>query len=97
MHERKYVFISLSLEKLRSSDATETGNVRNNDNAVTKSGKLEVKSCWIMKLRRSLTLLLFTSADLTHSAAQIAKATHETRGAEPRAMVYSVFNLWIVY
>ena len=33
MHERKYVFISLSLEKLRSSDATETGNVRNNDNA----------------------------------------------------------------
>ena len=41
MHERKYVIISLSLEKLRSSDATDTGNVRNNDKAVTKSGKLE--------------------------------------------------------
>ena len=44
MHERKYVFISLILEKLRSSDATDTGNVRNNDEAVTKSGKLDVKS-----------------------------------------------------
>ena len=74
MHERKYVFISLSLEKLRSSDATETGNVRNNDNAVTKSGKLEVKLSWIIKFRRSLTLSLFACADLIHSAAQERKA-----------------------
>ena len=36
--------INFSLEKLRSSDATETGRVKNSENAVTKSRTLESKS-----------------------------------------------------
>src|SRR6218665_33653 len=43
--------INFSLEKFRSSDATETFRVKNNDNVLTKSRKLETKSSWIIKLR----------------------------------------------
>src|SRR6218665_1752537 len=41
--------ISFSLEKFRSSDATETFRVKNSDNVLTKSRKLETKSSWIIK------------------------------------------------
>src|SRR6218665_2080449 len=44
--------INFSLEKFRSSDATETFRVKNSDNVLTKSRKLETKSSWIIKLRR---------------------------------------------
>src|SRR6218665_1225580 len=43
--------INFSLEKFRSSDATETFRVKNSDNVLTKSRKLETKSSWIIKLR----------------------------------------------
>src|SRR6218665_2810700 len=43
--------INFSLEKFRSSDATETFRVTNSDNVLTKSRKLETKSSWIIKLR----------------------------------------------
>ena len=43
--------INFSLEKFRSSDATETFRVKNSDNILTKSRKLETKSSWIIKLR----------------------------------------------
>src|SRR6218665_2470071 len=43
--------IILSLKKFRSSDATETFRVKNSDNVLTKSRKLETKSSWIIKLR----------------------------------------------
>src|SRR6218665_2179421 len=43
--------INFSLEKFRSSDATETFRVKNSDNVLTKSRKLEIKSSWIIKLR----------------------------------------------
>ena len=43
--------INFSLEKFRSSDATETSTVTNSDNVLTKSRKLETKSSWIIKLR----------------------------------------------
>src|SRR6218665_231018 len=46
--------INFSLEKFRSSDATETFRVKNNDNVLTKSRKLETKSSWIIKLRSFL-------------------------------------------
>src|SRR6218665_951243 len=42
--------INFSLEKFRSSDATETFRVKNSDNVLTKSRKLETKSSWIIKL-----------------------------------------------
>ena len=45
--------INFSLEKFRSSDATETCRVKNSDNVLTKSRKLETKSIWIIKLRSS--------------------------------------------
>src|SRR6218665_974033 len=48
--------INFSLEKLRSSDATETFRVKNSDNVLTKSRKLETKSSWIIKLRSFLNL-----------------------------------------
>src|SRR6218665_414667 len=47
--------INFSLEKFRSSDATET-RVKNSDNVLTKSRKLETKSSWIIKLRSFLNL-----------------------------------------
>src|SRR6218665_1406086 len=43
--------INFSLEKFRSSDATETFRFKNSDNVLTKSRKLETKSSWIIKLR----------------------------------------------
>src|SRR6218665_1193870 len=43
--------INFSLEKFRSSDAIETFRVKNSDNVLTKSRKLETKSSWIIKLR----------------------------------------------
>src|SRR6218665_2085793 len=43
--------INFSLEKFRSSDATETFRVKNSDNILTKSRKVETKSSWIIKLR----------------------------------------------
>src|SRR6218665_663299 len=48
--------INFSLEKFRSPDATETFRVKNSDNVLTKSGKLETKSSWIIKLRSFLNL-----------------------------------------
>src|SRR6218665_484016 len=48
--------INFSLEKFRSSDATETFRVKNSDNVLTKSRKLETKSSWIIKLRSFLNL-----------------------------------------
>src|SRR6218665_3026941 len=43
--------INFSLEKFRSSDATETFRVKNSDNVLTKSRKLETKSSWIIKFK----------------------------------------------
>src|SRR6218665_2683980 len=43
--------IILSLKKFRSSDATETFRVKNSDNVLTKSRKLETKSSWIIRFR----------------------------------------------
>src|SRR6218665_1385769 len=43
--------INFSLEKFRSSDATETFRVKHSDNVLTKSRELETKSSWIIKLR----------------------------------------------
>src|SRR6218665_1812315 len=43
--------INFSLEKFRSSDATETFRVKNSDNVLTKFRKLETKSSWIIKFR----------------------------------------------
>src|SRR6218665_1099732 len=43
--------INFSLEKFRSSDATETFRVKNSDNVLTKSRKLETKSSWIIRFR----------------------------------------------
>src|SRR6218665_2221238 len=43
--------INFSLQKFRSSDATETFRVKNSDNVLSKSRKLETKSSWIIKLR----------------------------------------------
>src|SRR6218665_1668937 len=48
--------INFSLEKFRSSDATETFRVKNSDNVLTKSRKLETKSSWIIKFRSFLNL-----------------------------------------
>src|SRR6218665_2305895 len=48
--------INFSLEKFRSSDATEAFRVKNSDNVLTKSRKLETKSSWIIKLRSFLNL-----------------------------------------
>src|SRR6218665_1129571 len=48
--------INFSLEKFRSSDVTETFRVKNSDNVLTKSRKLETKSSWIIKLRSFLNL-----------------------------------------
>src|SRR6218665_681319 len=48
--------INFSLEKFRSLDATETFRVKNSDNVLTKSRKLETKSSWIIKLRSFLNL-----------------------------------------
>src|SRR6218665_258790 len=48
--------INFSLEKFRSSDATETFRVKNSDNVLTKSRKLETKSSWIIQLRSFLNL-----------------------------------------
>src|SRR6218665_1268331 len=51
--------INFSLEKFRSSDAshaTETFRVKDSDNVLTKSRKLETKSSWIIKLRSFLNL-----------------------------------------
>src|SRR6218665_482055 len=48
--------INFSLEKFRSSDATETSRVKNSDNVLTKSRKLETKSSWIIKLTSFLNL-----------------------------------------
>src|SRR6218665_3170084 len=48
--------INFSLEKFRSSDATETFRVKNSDSVLTKSRKLETKSSWIIKLRSFLNL-----------------------------------------
>jgi len=48
--------INFSLEKLRSSDATEIFRVKKGDNVLTKSRKLEIKSSWVIKLRSSLAL-----------------------------------------
>src|SRR6218665_3380348 len=48
--------INFSLEKFRSSDATETFRVKNSDNVLTKSRKLETKSSWMIKLRSFLNL-----------------------------------------
>src|SRR6218665_1587316 len=45
--------INFSLEKFRSSDVS---RVKNSDNFLTKSGKLETKSSWIIKLRSFLNL-----------------------------------------
>jgi len=45
--------INFSLEKFRSSDVF---RVKNSDNVLTKSGKLETKSSWIIKLRSFLNL-----------------------------------------
>src|SRR6218665_3715122 len=47
--------INFSLEKFRSSDATETFRFKNSDNVLTKS-KLKTKSSWIIKLRSFLNL-----------------------------------------
>src|SRR6218665_3127842 len=49
--------INFSLEKFRSSDSTETFRVKNSDNVLTKSRKLETKSSWIIKFR-SFSLIL---------------------------------------
>jgi len=43
--------INFSLEKFRWSDATETFRVKNSDNVLTKSRKLETKSSWIIKFK----------------------------------------------
>src|SRR6218665_1287409 len=48
--------INFSLEKFRSSDATETFRVKNSDNVLTKSRKLETKSSWIIRFRSFLNL-----------------------------------------
>src|SRR6218665_372527 len=48
--------INFSLEKFRWSDATETFRVKNSDNVLTKSRKLETKSSWIMKFKSFLNL-----------------------------------------
>src|SRR6218665_2990073 len=48
--------INFSLEKFRSSDATETFRVKNSDNVLTKSRKLEIKSSWIIRFRSFLNL-----------------------------------------
>src|SRR6218665_3602285 len=48
--------INFSLEKFRSSDATETFRVKNSDNVLTKFSELETKSSWIIKLRSFLNL-----------------------------------------
>src|SRR6218665_3104053 len=48
--------INFTLEKFRSSDPTETFRVKNSDNVLTISRKLETKSSWIIKLRSFLNL-----------------------------------------
>src|SRR6218665_2001417 len=48
--------INFSLEKFRSSDATETFRIKNSDNGLTISRKLETKSSWIIKLRSFFNL-----------------------------------------
>src|SRR6218665_3681724 len=48
--------INFSLEKFRSSDPTETFRVKNSDNVLTKSRKLETKSSWIIRFRSFLNL-----------------------------------------
>src|SRR6218665_3332547 len=45
--------INFSLEKFRSSDVF---RVKNSDNVLTKSGKLETKSSWIIKFKSFLNL-----------------------------------------
>src|SRR6218665_432792 len=49
--------INFSLEKFRSSDATETFRVKNSDNVLTNSRKLETKSSWIIRFRSFLNLI----------------------------------------
>src|SRR6218665_3331432 len=48
--------INFSLEKFRSSDPTETFRVKNSDNVLTKSRKLETKLSWIIRFRSFLNL-----------------------------------------
>src|SRR6218665_3568443 len=48
--------INFSLEKFRSSDATETFRVKSSDNVLTKSRNLETKSSWIIRFISFLNL-----------------------------------------
>ena len=78
MDVRKYVFISLSLEKLRSPLATETGSVKRIRRAITVLGTLSVRLFFNIKLSTSCgdvhlaTRLEMAFSSLLRSTASVA-------------------------